>query len=145
MINKSKEDYLRTIYSFYEKDKSKGIKSVDIAKSLGISKASVSDMIKNLAKDGLLKVEPYSKIFFTKIGLEEARRVMHNHRIIEVFLNRILGYDTKIVHEDSKIHKEAHRLEHAFSEESIRRLDEFLKHPTESPFGYKIPHKKKKK
>ena len=144
MMEKSKEDYLRTIYSIYEhqEDKSLGIKSVDIAGKLQISKPSVSEMIKNLAKEGQIKVKPYSKIFFTKKGLNEAMRVMHNHRVIEVFLKKILKYSMGTDHEKSRIHEEAHRLEHAFSDDSIKKLDEFLKNPKESPFGYPIPHKR---
>jgi DtxR family Mn-dependent transcriptional regulator len=91
-------------------------------------------MLKKLAENGYSKLAPYSKIFLTSKGLKEARRVMHNHRVIEVFLKKILKYDL------SKVHEEAHRLEHAFSEEAIKRLDKFLNHPTRSPHGYDIPH-----
>jgi len=141
MKQKSKDDYLRTIYSLYEKldDKEKGIRSVDLAKTLSITKASVSGMLKKLARKGYLKCKPYSKIFFSHKGIKEARRVMHNHRVIEVFLKKILKYDL------SKVHEEAHKLEHAFSEESISRLDEFLNHPTRSPYGYNIPHDKRRR
>ena len=108
------EDYLRTMYYLYEKDKAKGIRSVDIAKELKISKPSVSEMVRKLAKKGLIRANPYSDIFFTDKGLKEAKIVMHNHRIIEVFLKDVLDYNL------NKVHEEAHRLEHAFSEESIK-------------------------
>ncbi len=134
MKQKSTEDYLRTAYFLYEKDKTKGIRSIDIAKELKISKPSVSEMIKKLVKKGLIKANPYSNIFLTKKGLTEARRVMHNHRVIEVFLKQILKHDL------SKVHQEAHRLEHAFSESSINKLDDFLNHPKQSPAGKTIPH-----
>jgi len=137
MERKSTENYLRTIYYLYEKDKSKGIRSIDIAKELNISKPSVSEMVKKLIKKDFIKSNPYSNIFFTKKGLKEARRVMHNHRIIEVFLKDILNYDL------SNVHEEAHKLEHAFSKESIKRLDKFLNNPKKSPFGKKIPHEAK--
>ena len=122
MKNISREDYLRTIYSIYEKQTVKeiGVRSIDIATSLGISKPSVSVMIKKLAKKGFLKVEPYSNIFLTKKGLNEAKKLVHKYNVIETFLREILRYDNK------KIYVEAHKLEHAFSDESIRRLDKFL-------------------
>jgi len=122
MKNKSREDYLRTIYSIYEKqeDKPQGVKSIDIANSLGISKPSVSVMIKKLTKRGFLKAEPYSNIFLTKRGLNEAKKLVHKYEVIELFLRKILRYDNK------KINNEAHKLEHAFSEESIKRLNKFL-------------------
>jgi len=131
MKKTSKEDYLRNIYLIYEKqkDKTSGIKSIDIAKSLDVSKPSVSAMIKKLAKQGFLKVKPYSNIFFTKKGLKEAKRITHNFRVIGVFLKEVLKYDI------DDIDEEAHRLEHAFSEKSIRRLDKFLGDPKRCPHG----------
>lgn len=140
-MNISTEDYLRTIYFLYEKqdNKSKGIKSIDIAKELKISKASVSKMITKLISKKYLKAKPYSNIYFTKKGLKEAIRIMHNHRIIEVFLKKFLNCDLK------KIHKEAHQLEHAFSEYTIKKLDKFLNNPKISPYGKLIPHNRLKK
>lgn len=138
-MNVSAEDYLRVIYSLFERnqDKKQGIKSIDISRDLKISRPSVSAMIKKLARLGYLKADSYSKIFMTKKGWNEAKRIMHNHRIIEVFLADILGYGI------NKVHEEAHRLEHAFSEESIRRLDNFLNNPKLSPLGMRIPHNNK--
>jgi DtxR family Mn-dependent transcriptional regulator len=132
----SREDYLRTIYSLYEKSEKMedGIRSVDLAKSLGVTKPSVSAMLRKLVDLELLKDIRYSNIHLTEKGWEEARRITHNHRVIEVFLEKILGYDAKDVHE------EAHRLEHAFSEESIKRLDEYLNNPQTCPHGTAIPH-----
>ena len=130
-MEKSQEDYLRVMYLIYEKqiDKSLGIKSIDISKELKVSKPSVSEMLKKLAKMGFVRSKPYSNIFFTNNGLKQARKITHNHRVIEVFLNKTLNYDL------AKVHEEAHRLEHAFSEESIKRLDKFLKNPKVCPHG----------
>lgn len=140
-MNISTEDYLRTIYSFYEtqEDKSKGIKSVEIAKELKISKPSVSKMITKLISKRYLKAQPYSNIYFTEKGLKEAKRIMHNHRVIEVFLKDILKCSS------GKIHEEAHKLEHAFSGYVIRKLDRFLDNPKVSPHGKSIPHNKMNK
>lgn len=137
----SKEDYLRVMYSIYEaqEDKKLGIKSIDISKALNITKPSVSDMLRKLAKKRFIKFSPYSNIFFTNKGLKEAVRITHNHRVIEVFLRKMLKYGLSKIHEKSKIHKEANHLEHAFSDESIKRLDNFLNNPKISPYGNKIP------
>ncbi|MBU0758610.1 MAG: metal-dependent transcriptional regulator, partial [Nanoarchaeota archaeon] len=107
----STEDYLRIMYSLFERaeEPEKGIRSSYIALSLGISKPSVSSMLKKFKEQRLVRCSPYSKIFFTKKGEKEAKRIMHNHRVIEVFLRKILRYDIR------KVHEEANRLEHAFS------------------------------
>jgi len=130
-MRESKEDYLITMYTLHEKGE---IKSVDIANLLNVSKPSVSEMIRKLDKEHLIEAKPYSKIKFTRKGLDQAKRIMHNHRVIEVFLRKVLKYDI------DKVHEEAHRLEHAFSGESIKRLDKLVNNPKRSPFGKRIPH-----
>ena len=136
-MNTSLEDYMRSIYHLYEtsKDKEKGIQSVDLAKSLSVTKASVSLMLKKLSSLDYIDSKPYKKIFLTSAGLKEARRIMHNHRVIEVFLKDILNYN-----DPKKIHEEAHILEHAFSQNTLDRLDKFLSNPKKSPTGEVIPH-----
>jgi DtxR family Mn-dependent transcriptional regulator len=135
-MNVSVEDYMRTIFGLYERQspESDGIRSVDISRELGVSKPSVSQMLSKLGRMGYINRASYGRLSMTNKGYKEAQRIMHNHRVIEVFLMRILKYKLEEVHE------EAHRLEHAFSEESIRRLDRFLKNPTKSPSGKSIPH-----
>ncbi len=133
----SVEDYLRTIYRTYEEqeDKKEGVRSIDVAESLGITKPSVSAMVRKLSKRDFLKIKPYSNIFFTERGMKEAKRITHNYRVIEVFLTKVLGYDKRRIDDD------AHKLEHAFSQEAIRRLDKFLNNPKRCPHG-KIIHKR---
>lgn len=135
MTKKSTEDYLRTIYYFYEQldDKTKGVRSSDVANELNISKPSVSSMIRKMAKQNLLIVEPYSKIKFTKKGLKQAKKNMFKHRVIEVFLQETLRFKV------SQVHEMAHKLEHAFSDEAILRLHEHLGKPKKAPSGRKIP------
>ncbi len=136
MKEKTIEDYLRAIYFLIEKKSGQevGVSSVDLAKELGISKASVSEMISKLKNIGLVDSEPYSKVYLTKKGLEKAKKVMHKHRLIEYFLSEVLKCDMR------KIHTEAHNLEHAFSEETIKKLDDFLDNPNTTPHGKEIPH-----
>ncbi|MBT7392399.1 metal-dependent transcriptional regulator, partial [archaeon] len=122
-MNITIENYLQTMYYLFEKDTNKGIKSIDIAKELKISRPSVSAMVKKLAKEGYLIADKYSKIFLTELGKKEARKLMHKHRVIEVFLVDVLGHDI------SRVHEEAHKLEHAFSDESIEKLDLLLNNP----------------
>ena len=137
MNEKTLEDYLGAIFVIKERsmDEKDGIRAVDIAKQLKISKASVSEMVAKLSRLGYIKSEKYSKIHFTKKGFEKAQKITHNHRLIEYFLRQVLKIDIE------KIHKEAHLLEHAFSEETIKKLDDFLGNPVENPYGEIIPHK----
>lgn len=135
---KTREDYLRAMYEIYEKQDSiendKGIKSVDVAAFLGVSRASVSEINRKLKKEGLVESRKYTKVQLTEKGLKDAKRAVYRHRIIEVFLVKILKYNS----EDLKVEAETHRLEHAFSEESIKKIDTLLQNPKLCPHGKKI-------
>lgn len=130
MKNISKEDYLRAIDRIAEKKKD--IRSTDLGKELRVSKPSVCAMIKKLQAEGLLVKRQYASLKLTPKGESLARRLTAKHRIIEVFLKKILAYK-------KDIHEEAHKLEHAFSDKSVRRLKKFLKNPKICPHGKKIP------
>ena len=136
MINKTKEDYLRAIYHLQEEqDNTVGVSSVDIHKYLHISKSSVSEMIRKLTADKLINSELYGKITLTKKGFSHAKDITRKHRIIEVFLTEILKIKLE------KVHEEAHRLEHAFSDESIESICKMIKNTKNCPHGKKIPSK----
>lgn len=130
-ISPAREDYVRAIYLLQEQGEDPGI--MQIAKRLNLSKSTVSERIKELTHDGLTISKPYSSISLTKEGLALGKKMTYKHRLIEVFLHQTLKLPK------NKIHEEAERLEHAFSDEAIRLLDIFLKHPTHDPHGSPLP------
>lgn len=116
-----KEDYLRAIYELYDElEKEKGIKSVEIAYKLKVSKPSVSEMLRKLATQGLVNIKPYSKIFLTTRGKKHAEKLFDKHFAIKNFMKKILRYD------DKRAREEAHKLEHAFSHESAELLNKII-------------------
>ena len=131
MESASKEDYLRAMYHLMEEHET--VKSVEVADYLDITKPSVSEMLKNLDKDGFIQYKKYSKIHFTQKGLNTAKNLTASHRIIESFLKDTLKINPQ------NIHNEAHKLEHAFSHESIEKLRILLKNPKTDPHGKPIP------
>ncbi len=135
MIKKTKEDYLRAIYHIQEEkqDNKPGVKSIHVCEYLNISKSSVSEMLKKLAKERLIQPISYGKIKLTKKGLNEAINVTKRHRIIEAFLSEILRIRPNLVH------YEAHRLEHAFSNDSIDSIAILIKNTKNCPHGKPIP------
>lgn len=130
-ISATREDYVRAIYILQENGTEPGI--IQIAKRLNLSKSTVSERIKELTTDGLTISKPYSTISLTKQGLAIGKKMTYKHRLIEVFLHQTLKLPK------DKIHEEAERLEHAFSDEAIKLLDSFLKHPTHDPHGSPLP------
>jgi len=115
----AKEDYLRVIYELHEEA---GVRSVEIANELRISKASVSEMLRKLAKEKLVKMNNYSRVKLTKKGEKIAEQLYRKHDFIKEFL-------TLIGHEDEEIAEHAHVLEHALHDSSVDKLKAFFKMP----------------
>ena len=118
-MKRGQEDYLRTIL---ELDTKEGVSSISIAKELGISKASVSEMLKKLANNNLIKFEPYSNIFLTAKGKKIAQILSEKHKILEQFASKL---------KHTSPHEEAHSLEHGLSDEMFHRLSEFINGKTQ--------------
>jgi len=133
MYSASQGDYLRAIFNIYETKGKNKMTSIEVVDSLGFSKAAVSNMLKKLNNQKLIKMAPYSSFSLTVKGRREAEKITYKHRVIEVFLADYL----KI--EKEKVHQEAHLLEHAFSDEVVVRLSDFLGNPEFCPNGRRIP------
>jgi DtxR family Mn-dependent transcriptional regulator len=133
MKNTSKEDYLSAIYKFA--DGTGTIKANQIAESLSVSRAAVTDMLRRLSSDGYVDYKRYKGISLTKAGEDYARNMVRRHRIWELFLHQIVGMPW------DKVHDEAHRLEHGASNELIDKMEEMLDYPEFDPHGDPIPDK----
>lgn len=74
------EDYLEQIFNLI---KSKGYaRVIDIAKNLGISQASVTNMIQRLDAEGLLVYEKYRGMVLTPRGEEIAEAISLRHQVL---------------------------------------------------------------
>ena len=104
-----------------------------LAERLGVARPSVTGMLKKLDRDGLVTHQRYIGVALTPSGHDLAVTVLHRHRLVETFLVEILDFSPDAVHD------EAHRLEHALSDEVVRRLDAWLGHPAVDPHGTPIP------
>ena len=95
----------------------------DLAASLGVTPGTTTTMVKTLAEAGLVRYEPYAGVRLNPSGEKLAVRVLRRHRLVELFLVRVMGMSWTEVHED------AERLEHAVSDALIDRIDEMLGRP----------------
>jgi DtxR family Mn-dependent transcriptional regulator len=127
------EDYLKCILLAEQEAPDARVGTGRIAAALGVAPATVTSMLKTLAASGLVAYEPYSGASLTPAGRELAVHVLRRHRLIELFLVRIMGMDW------AAVHAEAELLEHAVSEGLIRRMDEMLGYPEVDPHGDPIP------
>ena len=129
----AREDYLRLVYELEEEGK--GARSIDISHELGITKASVSEMLRKLAKQNLVSIKPYSRVFLTKQGRAEAEKLFDRHFILKSFLRKVLRHD------EDKARHEAHKIEHALSHETARLIERMMENkPFEEPEAVFKPH-----
>lgn len=107
------EDYLERILELMN---SKGYaRVVDIASSLKISQASVTNMVQRLDAEGLLKYEKYRGLILTAAGKNLAREIAHRHKLLTDFL-RLLGLDERVIYHDVE------GMEHHISPPTLRAI-----------------------
>lgn len=131
----SKEDYLKAIWSLSER-RAEGKSEAgtnDLAEMLLVSPPAVSRMIKRMEKESLVSHTPYYGVHLTDKGREVAVRVVRRHRLLELFLWKVLKYD------ENSVHDEAERLEHHISDEFEQKIDALLNFPKKCPHGSPIP------
>lgn len=130
-ITSTKEDYLRSIY-YLEQTHGRSAKVSEVAKYLNLGKSTVSERLQDLTKQGFIEYSKYGAIALNKSGRAIAENLTVKHRIIEVFLLKVLKRPI------TELHDEAHKLEHAFSDESIEALKTLLGDPKVDPHGKPI-------
>jgi DtxR family Mn-dependent transcriptional regulator len=127
----SVEEYLEAVYRLEREGP--GVTTSGLASSLGVAPASVSGMLKKLAKDGYLEHVSRGEVKLTDKGLAVGVRVLRRHRLAERLLTDVLGMPW------DQVHDEACMLEHAISANVEARLMTLLKDPTTCPHGQPIP------
>ena len=125
------EEYTETIYELAED----GIVVIQarIAERLEVSRPAVSEMIRRMESEKLVKVNGSGEISLTAEGLALATTIVRRHRLAERFLTDVLDLSW------TDAHHEAGRWEHVISpavEEAMLRV---LGDPTTCPHGNPIP------
>ncbi len=132
MTTPTREDYIREVYRIQERSPGE-VRLVDLARRLRLSKPAVTERIAELAGAGFVTHEPYRGVDLTPRGRTLGRGLTYKHRIIESFLVRVLGIRKE------RMHREAHRLEHACSDEVIEAMRSLVPDATHCPEGDPIP------
>ena len=127
------EDYLKAIYKLQENAETASTNA--IADRMGVSAASVTNMMKRLSGTGLVEHRPYQAITLTEAGRKIALEIIRHHRLLEVYMAEALGFTW------DQVDAEAERLEHVISEEFEDKIDAMLGYPTTDPHGSPIPGK----
>ncbi len=112
-IRKSSEDYLETMLML--KETNGYIRSIDIAKHLGVTKPSVSYATKRLRENGYIEMNNDGLISLTDSGMEIASTIYNRHKMLSQFLT-MLGVDQETADED------ACNIEHDISNETFEAI-----------------------
>ena len=104
-----------------------------LASALSVAPGTATTMVKALTESGLVEYEPYNGVRLTSAGSRLAALVLRRHRLIELFLVKMLGMRWDEVHEEAEL------LEHVVSDRLIERIDELLGRPEVDPHGDPIP------
>ena len=124
-LTASQEDYLETIYNIIVE---KGIvRSKEIARRMQVSRSSVTDAFRALAKRDLINYTPYEIITLTAKGRVVAKDVIRRHRALKEFFIKVLSVDEEIAEAG------ACRIEHAAPREIIERIIHFVSFIEECP------------
>lgn len=134
-LSETIQDYLKAIYELAPNG---GRTSTNqIAERLTVAPASVTGMLKRLASmdPPLVDYHKHHGVQLTDEGLRISLEIIRKHRLIELFLVKILGYSW------DEVHPEAERLEHAVSFRFVDRLAGLLENPSYDPHGDPIPNR----
>jgi DtxR family Mn-dependent transcriptional regulator len=129
------ENYLKAIYQaqMVLTDPEGLVPMGQLASAIGVVPGTATTMVKALSDSGLARYEPYVGVRLTPAGEKLAALVLRRHRLVELFLVKVMGMSW------TEVHDEAENLEHAVSDRLIDRIDEMLGRPAVDPHGDPIP------
>lgn len=125
-VTEQMEEYLETIYRI--EDEGGIAKTGEIAVHLGIKAPAVTDMLQRLEKAGLVEYEPYRGAHLTDSGRDIGRRQLEKHRVMQAFLQEVVGMD----HGDA--HEAACDMEHTIPAQLESWMAAFLEQRLGHPF-----------
>lgn len=131
MPSQAIEDYLKAIYKIQTRSDRVGTK--EIAEALEVSSASVTKMIKRLAKKDFVEHTSYLGVKLTSQGEKIALHIVRRHRLLELYLIQELNYTW------DQVHDEAEEMEHYISKTFEEKIAERLGYPQFDPHGHPIP------
>lgn len=120
-LTMANEDYLECMVRIEQEEGAEGgVRSVDIANKLNVSKASVNKAVAALKAQGLVEQSHYGKVVLTPQGREVGKAVWYRHRLLRTFLIQELSVGFE------RADAEACMMEHALSEDTMGRWLAYL-------------------
>lgn len=131
MASSTEENYLKSLYNLANAQGEVNLS--DLAASLQVSLPTANSMVKSLQKSGWVLYEKYKPVTLTKEGQKTAALIIRKHRLMEMFLVKVMNFGWEEVHEV------AEQIEHIHAPKFFERMDQMLGFPTVDPHGSPIP------
>jgi len=122
MDQKLCEDYLEILSGDPEISENINNKEI-LAKYLCRSESDAGNDLLELESEGYLSILPDGKLRLSDEGIKKGRCIAKKHKVLECFFTEMLGMDPKTASE------EACEIEHSASDETIRKLNQYLNRP----------------
>ncbi len=128
------QEYLAEAYrlAYYQNDEPY-ISTSALAEVMHVSAPAVTRMVQRLKQAGYLEHEPYRGVYLTPAGEREALMSIRRHRLVEVFLVKVMKFGW---HE---VHDQADELGVIISDDVVNRMDKMAGFPRRCPHGEPIP------
>ncbi|MBP5276420.1 MAG: metal-dependent transcriptional regulator [Lachnospiraceae bacterium] len=127
--NNITEDYLECILILNKTESS--VRSIDIARRIGVTKPTVSSMIKKLLENNYINIDDDKYITLTDKGLEKAKKVYEKHLMLGGFLRKIGVSKEKAL-------EEAGLIEHIIGEETYECLERLYESTLFNTYASKV-------
>lgn len=118
-MNESREMYLETILILKKRNDGM-VRSIDVARELNFSKASVSRAVGLLKDDDFITVDINGYISLTEKGAEKAKDIYNKHEVLTSFFINIIKVSPEIAEED------ACKIEHVISDDTFKGIEKYL-------------------
>ncbi|NDJ54456.1 MAG: metal-dependent transcriptional regulator [Chloroflexi bacterium] len=126
--------YLAEIYRILDREPIASLSLV--AEGMGVSLQATSRMIRRMVESEYVEHEPYKGVTLTSEGKRIALQMIRRHRILEVYLHKVMGFGW------DEVHALCDSLEKGVEDKLIARMNEMAGYPTHCPHGEPIPSKK---
>ena len=126
------EMYLKTIFEIHSDTPGEIVKTTKLAENMGVSAASVTEMIQRLSQREMITHIPYRGCRLTTEGFQLAARIKRRQGLLEILLKDIIGFN-------GDVESVACKMEHSVGIELEETLDRLLGYPETNITGEKIP------
>lgn len=130
-LSAAMREYLAEIYRLQEYEPM--VSTTSLAEKLEVSPPAVPRMLKRLRNEGLVVHVPYEGVKLTDRGEQEAIKELRRHRVLEVFLVQVMGFDW------DEAHSHADELSRGLNDSVAERMADMAGQPDRCPHGEPIP------